>query len=38
MDTMCGASSEGFPGTLSQPSYITDNGKIYSLSTYLKDY
>ncbi|KAK7598868.1 related to acetylxylan esterase precursor [Fusarium oxysporum] len=25
MDTMCGASSEGFPGTLSQPSYITDN-------------
>ncbi|KLO87862.1 uncharacterized protein Y057_14879 [Fusarium fujikuroi] len=25
MDTMCGASSDGFPGTLSQPAYITDN-------------
>ncbi|KAF9776698.1 hypothetical protein IL306_005091 [Fusarium sp. DS 682] len=24
MDTMCGASSTGFPGTLPQPAYITD--------------
>ncbi|CAG7561339.1 unnamed protein product [Fusarium equiseti] len=25
MDTMCGTSSTGFPGTLPQPAYITDN-------------